>query len=198
MLLAVHVINRFTLYFNHKEEKSGLVFITLTILVLTLITAQASSATGFNESFQNWLLIGQSDAVDQLESKITDPSSRECLRCHNGKNASMIVLKNAGEPMQFGGAMNTNHPIGMDYVIAAGRKPHAYKPRASLKQSIHLENGKVTCISCHSLKKDSQAQQKGFIKVRQINHQTGTDCTASRKLTIGPRVTDLCLACHNM
>jgi predicted CXXCH cytochrome family protein len=72
-----------------------------------------------------------------------------CISCHDGtsaKHVSFCTVK-----CEFSGS----HALLKNYPPA--RKANAYAPAAVLQaKGLKLENGKVTCISCHDLRKPSR------------------------------------------
>jgi hypothetical protein len=140
-----------------------------------------------------------------------DEIAEGCMQCHNGVQASHIVVKTADASMQFSSSgQQVNHPVGMNYDDYATRRSRAYMPRFSLDSNILLVNGQVSCVSCHRLKETDEAgvliethmnenRQDTFDvpgNEMQLGHINKENCTASGNLTVGPRETDLCLACH--
>ncbi|MEN8178800.1 MAG: hypothetical protein ABFS39_09280, partial [Pseudomonadota bacterium] len=70
-----------------------------------------------------------------------------------------------------------------------------------LDNRIILENGDVTCISCHSLKDTSTSRHEGMMKtsVTTTENQYLSNCTAKKNdFTTGSNITTLCLSCHAM
>lgn len=71
-----------------------------------------------------------------------------CLSCHDGAAASagtsFAARGSHGAPGADGG-----HPVGVDYLAAAARRPGEYHDPGA-RPGMVLEGGKVTCLSCHS------------------------------------------------
>ncbi|MEK7389603.1 MAG: hypothetical protein AAB036_07890 [Elusimicrobiota bacterium] len=65
-----------------------------------------------------------------------------CLSCHDGTVATNLGWHPAAAPGSGG-----NHPIGVEYDLAAARRPDAFYPSDS--SGIALEDGQVACVSCH-------------------------------------------------
>lgn len=69
----------------------------------------------------------------------------ECLKCHDGSTGKMIALCLGNECLYL-----NNHSLMHPYPPA--RKANDYASRADIEQAgCILENGKVTCLSCHDL-----------------------------------------------
>ena len=165
------------------------------ILIVTCFASNPCLAAGSSSKFRDWILAEEVQAMEEEAS--IDDLSEQCMRCHNGSHGKKIANKSAGTPMQFAGNKSANHPVGMNYRNHAANDPRSYKPLEALDKAIRLVNGKVACISCHMPKKDMQVASTGFIKVGGLSSD-GTDpfCTVTKQLSVGPRVTDLCLSCH--
>jgi hypothetical protein len=122
------------------------------------------------------------------------------MACHDGSGGQRVALKHAESPMRFRGNHNVDHPVGMDYASYAYRDPVVYVLPQQLDERILLEDGKVTCLSCHETKTREQVEQDYLIEVRHAR-DAGDDqqvCTATDRLTTGTHQTALCLACHAM
>ncbi|MDH3283462.1 MAG: hypothetical protein OEQ13_01870 [Acidobacteriota bacterium] len=105
-----------------------------------------------------------------------------CLACHDGARARYVTAREAGR-MQIVGGVSVNHPIGMDYERHVGERPKHFHPIGALPDSVRFVDGRVSCVSCH--RENSATPGAG-------------DCLATGELAVGPRETDLCLACHAM
>jgi len=172
------------------------------------MTTQAVVADSNGNRFLNWLVGSEVRAATQDgEQPALDRVAQGCVQCHNGARATHITLKQADTPMQFSSiGMQVNHPVSMNYDDYATARSRNYTPRFALDPNIVLVDGAVTCVSCHRLKDTEELF--GFqesAKFTQANWddnqsiQTDTEsCSASSELTVGPRQTDLCLACHAM
>ena len=167
------------------------------VLLLIMLFSDTVTAAGFGDKFQEWLLgdLAQVDNEAQHLSELDD-ASKGCLRCHDGSRATRVTAKSAESPLQFKGARNMNHPVGMNYNTFAGKHAGTYRPLSSLDPAIHLVGGKVSCISCHKRKKVMRDQPQGFIKFVLHDEQSNLICNATNELTVGPTTTDLCKACH--
>lgn len=182
-----------------RDQRRRTYLLPFKIFFLFCLSSNTTFASGFGEKFGDWILGERAQAgVDLLEQSIMDEESNKSLSCHNGNRASVVTPKAAGVPSQFQGTMNNDHPVGMNYNVYASKKTDAYKSRVSLAPAIRLVDGRVSCVSCYSLKPETQMPVSGFIKVGFNNDKTNQNCTASDELTVGSRSTDLCLACHIM
>lgn len=69
-----------------------------------------------------------------------------CMSCHDGTIARTITA----HALTGGGTdLGANHPVGMDYLTAVRGNPGSFIDPAS-NPRIVLEDGKVSCISCHA------------------------------------------------
>lgn len=180
--------------------------VILVLLNIALVTPV--SAGSFSNSFKSWVLDdGSGASAAKTETIRLDLSSAECMGCHNGKDSGHIVVKSANSPMQFtASGRQSNHPIGMRYDDYASSDPTSYRSSATLDPNIRLVGGRVACVSCHQLK-DSRANARHGIsidpyqKVSAVTTGSQSDKKAyssKMTLTVGPRVTDLCMACHTI
>jgi len=167
------------------------------IAVASLLLALSTTAA-YAGDFRNWLL---SDAPlwmqDPRPMKVAEglgSASEQCLDCHNGTSASKITATHGNGFGGWSSRGSGSHPVGMDYASAASRHRNGYHPLGALPAAIVLESGRVTCTSCHRVEM-KRPRAAGFIKVaawtRTLRHAPHTS-----RLTVGPRETDLCLACH--
>ena len=130
-------------------------------------------------------------AADGATAWRLDDGTVSCMSCHDGSVASHVTAKSAGSPIQIAGFQTTNHPVGMRYSKHAARDPGGYRSPAVLDDRIVLVDGVVSCVSCHALREPGEPDLSG-----------GSDwsdkygCTASGKLTLGRKTSDLCLTCH--
>jgi len=172
------------------------------ILFLNLATAQAVFAGSIGDSFRNWLLGSEAQAstLEDYQPEL-DRIAQDCVQCHNGARARHIMVKDASAPLQFSSSgVQVNHPVGMNYDDFVATKAGNYTPRFSLDSNIILVDGKVTCVSCHRLK-ETEGSNNSFAARWDESRSARADiesCSSSRELTVGPRATDLCLACHSM
>ncbi len=166
----------------------------LAICVPGLLIASTSVNAG---SFRDFILDEGSPTTAQQFVKIPGNSKlASCLQCHDGSNAKDVKIKHADTAMRFTSHGSSNHPIGMSYDSYARRSPASYVDPAKLDSRIKLENGQVTCISCHEVKQ-ANSRNVDVALVNNLNVMTNT-CTSTKTLTTGPNQTRLCLSCHDM
>jgi predicted CXXCH cytochrome family protein len=84
-----------------------------------------------------------------------DRQSRECLACHDGTIASSSSVTSqvtrAGL-MDFTGGNRGEHPVGIDYRRSRmGKRRSDLRPLYLLPAEVELPEGKVGCVSCHSI-----------------------------------------------
>ncbi len=172
------------------------------VLLLNLTVMQSVFADSFGEKFRTWLL-GSELRAETLEHDFPglDRLSAGCIECHDGVLATNITLKDADSPLQFSNlGVQVNHPVGMDYDYYAATRRGGYTRRAVLDSNIILVDGKVTCVSCHRLRETGTSNSSiGANWDDNSSLKASADsCSASNELTVGPRQTDLCLACHKL
>ena len=166
-------------------------FQNLTISVLGLLSISTLVNAG---SFQDFILDeGVSNAVQSVVQIPVNSQSASCMQCHNGSSAKSVSVKHADTAMTFSSHGSSNHPVGMFYASYAQRSPTSYVAAASLDSRIKLENGQVTCISCHQTKSHNTEitmldEQKKVIE----------KCDSTKVLTTGSSQTRLCMSCHAM
>ena len=160
-------------------------------------------AAGFAEAFKGFVLGVDQKNVNsdkyQMPKLPNSSYSIKCMECHDGGKARSVTLKHADTPMKFTGHGSNNHPVGMIYSDYATKDPVVYVSPDRLDKRIILENGEVTCISCHSLKSTFLKDADVFIKTAALNNNgfSSEVCTADKKeLTTGSNITTLCLSCH--
>ncbi len=163
-------------------------------LLIVALTVQQSAGARFSERFRNYILGTKAVALDKAPAEVfeIDRITRDCMACHDGVSASHVPVKSPGTPTQFVGIQTVNHTIGTDYAKRAAVDLR-YAPLSSLPDGMRLVNGRVTCVTCHQLKSD--APQSIDFEAWDTDKQNA--CTASSKLTAGPKVADLCLTCHS-
>ena len=107
--------------------------------------------------------------------------------------------KHADTAMQFTSHGSVNHPVGMNYRSYAYKDPASYVSPEIMDKRIILEDGEVTCISCHASKSGSSFIQGSLMKAA-VTSTDGLEsvCTSSKELTTGTDITQLCLSCHDM
>ncbi|MEK6776811.1 MAG: hypothetical protein AABY87_08030 [bacterium] len=167
--------------------------VTLTVIALIIICADTAAAGSFAERFRRFVLGTEAEAysVSMAQDQL-DQVAEGCMGCHNGITATHITIKNAEAPLQIRGIQTVNHPVGMSYDNYALKNPSGFRPRSTLPSSIRMVDGKVTCLSCHRV---GEERTEVLTDSRYDERRNG-GCTASNILTVGPRETDLCMACH--
>lgn len=129
----------------------------------------------------NQILSENSDLVMKIGDDLIEipNATKLCLSCHDGTIAQAVEAGNSGLSLEgrsgrsastsLSTNINNNHRVGMEYPVS---RP-GYVPRAQLDERLKLEDGLVTCLTCH----------------------TGNENTRSR-LSISNTVSRLCLSCH--
>jgi len=170
--------------------------------ILYLATAQAVFAGSIGDSFTSWLLGSEAQASTLTDYQPElDRIAQSCVQCHNGARARHITVKDTDAPLRFSSSgMQVDHPVGVNYDDFAATKAGKYTPRFSLDSNIILVDGKVTCVSCHRLREPEKSDN--FFEARWDGNRSARadtmSCSSSAELTVGPRQTDLCLACHSI
>lgn len=166
----------------------------LIVLILVFGVTTLTQAASLAEHFQAFILGAEAQArpLERRDLQL-DAIAQACLQCHDGSHASHVYVRQAGTAMPIRGTQTLNHPIGMAYDQSALNKPHSYRSRALLHPGIQLVDGQVTCISCHQTKISTASLPT---KVAQLDLPRGTNCNATKELTVGRRDKELCLACH--
>jgi hypothetical protein len=174
--------------------------IGLLIILLTVVTV--GSAKGFAERFRDFVLDsnGLSKTDEPRVHLVNSSQSRQCMSCHDGSSASPVTLKHADTSMRFSGHGSVNHPVGMRYANYANSKPAEYVPLEDLDRRIILEDGEVTCVSCHETKDHSETGTDAHATTTQLTYSDNGIyvCSATKRLTTGTSSTTLCLSCHAM
>jgi hypothetical protein len=85
-----------------------------------------------------------------------DATSRRCLSCHDGVNASETRSAFAGTHQPgYVGDPRRNHPVGVEYPTKVQRSRGVpFRPVSMLPREVSLPGGQVSCISCHNLYAD--------------------------------------------
>lgn len=174
----------------------------LAIYLLALAIGQANAA-GFADAFRSFVL--EDDIATEMAiapTTVTLPSNSQsaaCMQCHNGNRGTAIRLKHADAAMSYSNHRNVDHPVGMSYTQYASRQPHSYTKPSQLDSRIQLENGQVTCTSCHGVKQTlpeiTSATLLAAVDDLSVN---GAGCTSTKTLTTGPDTGSLCMSCHAM
>lgn len=108
--------------------------------------------------------------------------SRFCLGCHDGTLASNVMNENF---LTFGANSkgvppdhfdrSSDHPVGIDYRLAQLRSRGRLKDLSMLDPAIKLEDGYVSCTSCHN--------PNSPLRARLVMSNSGSR---------------LCFSCHNL
>ena len=169
-----------------RRRISGLVFISL------LLAAPPTHAEGLGKKLKGWLLGAEAQAAMINNDRGTLPdTARSCLQCHDGTRAVDVAATMPGfsrRSARFG--TSESHPVGMHYDEYVTRAPRQLRPRQALNPDIVLDNGRVSCISCHRLREPLTPTSTAIERVVE------QECMASPELTIEREEGDLCLACH--
>ena len=106
-----------------------------------------------------------------------DRMTENCLYCHDGSITSKV----------------STHPVGIYYADYVRQNPGDFRSvDFGNRGGIPLVNGKVSCISCHRLKRDTmQPAANDSIVVAEQDV-----CPASKQLNSGVGGRSLCVACH--
>jgi hypothetical protein len=98
---------------------------------------------------------------------VADAPAAECIVCHDGFTATYITM------CVDGCNVRNTHPVLRDYPPSG--KERDYTPLETISaQGVVLEDGKITCVSCHELRNNSRCH------LRFDNYGSG-----------------LCFSCHN-
>ena len=162
-----------------------------TTCVFGLLIVSTSVNAG---SFQDFILDEGLSSTAQRTAQIpANSQSAACMQCHDGSNGKSIGIKHADTAMIFTSHGSSNHPVGMSYDSYARKSPASYVASARLDSRIKLENGQVTCISCHETKSHTT-------EVVVLNEQKAEieNCSSTKGLTTGSNQTHLCMSCHAM
>lgn len=149
----------------------------------------ASTIGNFTGAFKDFGPRSEALAAVQQPQLSTTSLSNQCISCHDGSRGQAIMLKSADTPLQFTGHINSDHPVGMRYSEYAQREPGSYVNPDRLDKRILLENGDVTCVSCH----ETNVSQ---ITAAARKMPGDIDCFATGALTVTSKQTGLCMSCH--
>ncbi|MDJ0805890.1 MAG: hypothetical protein QNJ78_03565 [Gammaproteobacteria bacterium] len=173
------------------------------ISILFVWLSGSLSAGTFSERFKDFVI--DEGVYDTSSESLTvqlpeTGQSITCMGCHDGSKARVVELKHAASDMQFTGHGSVNHPVGMSYQIYANRDPVSFVSPGDLDSRIILEDGEVTCLSCHALKETPLQEEGKLLRTSVVlNQEAGSSvCHASSELTTGSNMTQLCLSCHDM
>ena len=175
--------------FRHLAQ----IFVSICSAALLLGASHAAHAGGFSDAFKNFVLGSEANAGTLSAVQLPAASlSRTCMQCHNGSTGPRINMKHVGAPMQFRG-VSIDHPVGMDYGQYAAKRPESYVMPTRMDARILLEDGKVTCVSCHQTESEPVAQS-GVAQTRTSSQL----CNVGAGYTTGHNRTRLCVGCHSM
>ncbi len=107
-----------------------------------------------------------------------DFMTERCISCHDGSVSGNQVM---------------SHPVGIDYRRIAAQRPNDYHPVSWVETSIPLVDGRVSCISCHQLKRRAGGMQPVALVT---GRNTPDVCLSTRLLHRAPDGRSACLACH--
>ena len=166
-------------------------FQNFTICIFALIIISTSANAG---SFRDFILDdGLSDSSRFSAQVPANSKSSTCMQCHDGSKAKSIGIKHADTVMTFTSHGSSNHPVGMSYARYARKSPASYIAPARLDSRIQLENGQVTCVSCH----ETQSHQT-VVALQGEQKISVEKCSSTKNLTTGSSQTSLCMSCHAM
>lgn len=147
-----------------------------------------STVGNLTDTLKHYVPKSEAAAAIQKPLLQTNSLSQQCINCHDGTRGQAIKLKSADTPLQYTGHVNSDHPVGMSYSEHAQREPRSYVSPARLDNRLQLENGEVTCVTCHETN-----VSKITSAVQQILEE---DCLATGVLTVTTKQTGLCMSCH--
>ena len=170
---------------NIRHWLHGFIFVALGFF------QELAVASDFADAFNEFILGSDANSTTIDNLLINSTQSQKCMQCHDGSSAKAIVLKNAEAPLQISGHRNVNHPVGLNYSLYANKSPASYVSRQNLDVRIQLENGNITCVSCHEIRAvEQQVNASADISIQV--------CGATGELTIGMERGGLCMSCHAM
>ena len=131
---------------NIHEGKAGLIRGDRTGKELCLACHEAAFFEQMADKGISLQRLGHLSASSGQLQRELDPYSVQCLGCHmeNG-DAPRVNVDTRGVLRHSGGI---NHPIGADYARAS--RSGLYRAASQLRAGIHLPEGKVSCVSCHT------------------------------------------------
>lgn len=175
---------------------------TLSAITLLMATGLGQAhAAGFADAFRAFVLEDEiaTDTTQNTVSLPSDSQSAACMQCHNGSGGKAVALKHADTAMSFTSSGSANHPVGMFYSQYASKQPHSYVNPSRLDARIQLENGQVTCTSCHGVKRPvATITTADLLSAVDDLSSAGASCTSTKTLTTGPNTSSLCMSCHAM
>lgn len=161
-----------------------------TIIVIGSLVFSTLANAG---SFRDFILDeGLSDITRSVQIPANSKSA-SCMQCHDGSSAKNVGLKHADTAIRFTSHGSSNHPVGMSYDSYARKNPASYIAPSRLDSRIKLEDGQVTCVSCHEIK-----SHKAEVVVLNEQKNAVESCSSTKTLTTGSSRTRLCMSCHAM
>jgi hypothetical protein len=152
-------------------------------------------AANLSEVFKDFVLGPEVQAATASAVQFPAGSGASaCMQCHDGSAAIQVHLKPADTPMQYRGQFIVGHPVGMNYSRYAMKNPDAYTSPVALDKRVVLEEGAVTCLSCHRAKSQTPTAQHSS----EFDQATNGACNVATGYTTGASQTGLCMACHTM
>ncbi|MCW9025656.1 MAG: hypothetical protein OQK73_13360 [Gammaproteobacteria bacterium] len=175
----------------------------LCIFISTSISSiySVAMAGGFADSFRDYILAEETKTASAEIILAKADRSQKCMQCHDGSNAKAVALKGANAPLQYGRHGNANHPVGLQYASSAYEQPASYVAPSKLDTRIKLENGSVTCVSCHETKTGREEflhTQEKHSSSQSVSSNQNEACSSTGLLTVGKSQTGLCMSCHVM
>ncbi|MFQ5643618.1 MAG: hypothetical protein ACE5FQ_07955 [Thiogranum sp.] len=162
--------------------------------IVVLLGTSSAYAGSFSDAFKNFVLGPEASAGTLPAVQLPATSqARSCMQCHNGSSGPRINMKHAGTAMQFRGHLSLDHPVGMDYNQYAYKRPESYVMPARMDARILFEEGKITCVSCHSTENEPADRSNGAQA-----RADSQNCNVGAGYTTGMNRTRLCMGCHNM
>ncbi len=159
--------------------------------IILLGISFAAHAGGFLDAFKDFVLGSEAQAGSLTVQLPVTSQAVDCMHCHDGTVGPQINMKHAGSPMKFRGQVSIDHPVGMDYGQYAHSNPDTYVMPARMDKRIVLEDGKVTCVSCHRTRSEPATQPD--------QPRTAVEhCNVAEGYTTGPNPSRLCMGCHAM
>ena len=96
----------------------------------------------------------QSKYISSDTGSELDPTSKNCISCHDGTFASSVSISTGSWQHSSnypGKGLGRKHPIGVDYEAAMNRHDRKtdLRPISMVDKRINFYNGKLGCGSCH-------------------------------------------------
>ena len=170
----------------------------LALLLICTAIGNLADADNFSGSFKNFVFDSPTEATTMaVEQSAPNDQAAACMQCHDGTAAKAVTLENSEMPSHFSGDRGDNHPVGVVYARYAGQNPGNYVALTALDRRVHLENGAVTCVSCHQIKSSATTTvNSADYSSPQTAANTASGCMSSKSLTTGADQSRLCMSCH--